>query len=78
MKGFSIGGGKIRKKDLMVVTRQLATLLEAGLPLIRSLRTLERQNKKIGIKTHPPRVSICIAVSNTVNSVSITLYSKAY
>ena len=50
MKGFSIGGGKIRKKDLMVVTRQLATLLEAGLPLIRSLRTLERQNKKIGIK----------------------------
>lgn len=50
MKGLSIGGGKIRKKDLMVVTRQLATLLEAGLPLIRSLRTLERQNKKIGIK----------------------------
>ena len=50
MKGFSIGGGKIRKKDLMVVTRQLATLLEAGLPLIRSLRTLERQTKKIGIK----------------------------
>ena len=50
MQGFSIGGGKIRKKDLMVVTRQLATLLEAGLPLIRSLRTLERQNKKIGIK----------------------------
>ena len=50
MKGISIGGGKIRKKDLMVVTRQLATLLEAGLPLIRSLRTLERQTKKIGIK----------------------------
>lgn len=50
MKGFSIGGGKIRKKDLMVVTRQLATLLEAGLPLIRSLRTLERQTKKYGVK----------------------------
>lgn len=50
MKGLSFGGGKIRKKDLMVVTRQLATLLEAGLPLIRSLRTLERQTKKYGVK----------------------------
>ena len=29
----------------MVITRQLATLLEAGLPLIRSLRTLQRQCK---------------------------------
>ena len=30
---------------MTLVTRQLATLLEAGLPLIRSLRTLEKQSK---------------------------------
>lgn len=35
----------IKRKQLMVITRQLATLLEAGLPLIRSLRTLQRQTK---------------------------------
>ncbi len=42
---ISIGAAKIKRKELTVVTRQLATLLEAGLPLIRSLRTLERQAK---------------------------------
>ncbi len=47
---LSLGPNKIGKKDLMVVTRQLSTLLEAGLPLIRSLRTLERQNKKMNVK----------------------------
>lgn len=47
---LSLGPNKIPKKLLMVVTRQLATLLEAGLPLIRSLRTLERQSKKINVK----------------------------
>jgi type IV pilus assembly protein PilC len=43
--GMVIGTPKIKKKELMVITRQLATLLDAGLPLIRSLRTLERQAK---------------------------------
>jgi len=42
---FSFGPAVIKRKQLLVITRQLATLLEAGLPLIRSLRTLERQSK---------------------------------
>ena len=42
---FQIGPAVIKRKQLMVITRQLATLLEAGLPLIRSLRTLQRQCK---------------------------------
>ena len=42
---ITIGSPVIKRKDLTVMTRQLATLLEAGLPLIRSLRTLERQAK---------------------------------
>ena len=40
---ISIGAPVIKRKDLTVFTRQLATLLEAGLPLIRSLKTLARQ-----------------------------------
>ena len=47
---ISIGGNKIGGKDLRITTRQIATLLEAGLPLIRSLRTLERQSKKVAVK----------------------------
>ena len=34
---------KVPKKQLCTATRQLATLLEAGLPLVRALHTLERQ-----------------------------------
>ena len=36
---------RVRPKDLMVMTRQLATLVEAGLPLLRGLRVLLRQTK---------------------------------
>ncbi|MBE6381014.1 MAG: type II secretion system F family protein [Lentisphaerae bacterium] len=42
---IQFGPSVIKRKLLMVITRQLATLLEAGLPLIRSLRTLQRQCK---------------------------------
>ncbi|MBO5722849.1 MAG: type II secretion system F family protein, partial [Lentisphaeria bacterium] len=42
---FQFGPAVINRKQLLVITRQLATLLEAGLPLIRSLRTLQRQCK---------------------------------
>ncbi len=36
-------GGGIRAVTLAVFTRQLATLIEAGMPLLRGLRTLEEQ-----------------------------------
>ena len=50
--GFNINLGPmvIKRKDLTVVTRQLAILLGAGLPLIRSLRTLEQQSKNPAVK----------------------------
>jgi len=44
--GFSaLFAPTIPKKDLTTTTRQLATLLDAGLPLVRALRTLQRQSK---------------------------------
>jgi len=42
---LQLGPPVVKRKDLTTLTRQLATLLEAGLPLVRSLRTLERQAK---------------------------------
>jgi type IV pilus assembly protein PilC len=38
-------GGKVKLKILTVFTRQLATLIDAGLPLLRSLTTLARQER---------------------------------
>jgi type IV pilus assembly protein PilC len=42
---MSIGTPVIKRKQLTLFTRQLAILLDAGLPLIRSLKTLERQSR---------------------------------
>ena len=36
-------GGKVKAEVLSIFTRQLATLIEAGLPLLRGLNTLEKQ-----------------------------------
>jgi type IV pilus assembly protein PilC len=42
-RAFSIGG--VRAKQLCTFTRQLSTLQDAGLPILRSLRILEGQSK---------------------------------
>ncbi len=47
---INIGPMKITGKNLTILTRQLAILLEAGLPLVRSLRTLERQAKDPAVR----------------------------
>ncbi|MEI6149834.1 MAG: type II secretion system F family protein [bacterium] len=43
--------GRIKTKLLMVFTRQLATLVEAGLPLLRGLHVLQRQEKNPQLHT---------------------------
>jgi len=42
---LSFGPAKIKGKELMIITRQLATLIGSGLPLLRSLRVLKEQRK---------------------------------
>ena len=41
---------RVKAKQLMVFTRQLATLIDAGLPLLRGLRVIERQEKHPRLK----------------------------
>src|SRR5881275_1486030 len=42
--------GKVKPKVLTTFTRQLATLVDAGLPLLRGLRVLERQERNPTLK----------------------------
>ena len=42
--------GKVKPKILTTFTRQLATLVDAGLPLLRGLRVLERQERHPTLK----------------------------
>lgn len=44
--GFSLSiGGRVKRKQITLFTRQLATLIDAGLPLLRSLSILYDQQK---------------------------------
>ncbi len=42
--------GRVKPKVLTAFTRQLATLVDAGLPLLRGLRVLEKQEKSVTLK----------------------------
>jgi type IV pilus assembly protein PilC len=46
----AVFGGRVKPKQLMVYTRQLATLIEAGLPLLRGLRILLKQEKSPALR----------------------------
>ena len=43
-------GGKVKSKVLTTFTRQLATLVDAGLPLLRGLRVLSKQERNPTLK----------------------------
>ena len=40
----------VKPKDLMIFTRQLATMINAGVPLVRSISTLQQQMESPGLK----------------------------
>ncbi|MFZ9690754.1 MAG: type II secretion system F family protein, partial [Phycisphaerales bacterium] len=44
-KGFSLAFGRVALKRMTLFTRQLSTLQDAGLPLLRSIQVLEQQQK---------------------------------
>jgi len=44
------GGRRVPSRTLTVFTRQLATLIDAGLPLLRGLGTLEKQEKNVALR----------------------------
>ena len=56
----SFGAGRVKPKNLMIFTRQLATLIDSGLPLLRSLTVLHKQEPNPLLKT---------TISNLADSV---------
>ena len=43
--------GKVKSQDLVVFTRQLATMMDAGLPLVQSMNALEEQTDSKSLKS---------------------------
>jgi type IV pilus assembly protein PilC len=57
-------GGRVKPKNLMIFTRQLATLIDSGLPLLRSLTVLQKQ------EPHPVLRATINALAENVQSGS--------
>lgn len=58
-------GGKVKPKILTTFTRQLATLVDAGLPLLRGLRVLEKQERNATLKEIITKLAISIEGGST-------------
>ena len=70
-------GGKVKNKVLMVFTRQLATLQEAGLPLLRGLRVLEKQEKHPKLKEVVGELGVSVEGGSTF-SESLTQHKRIF
>jgi len=57
--------GKVKSKVLTTFTRQLATLVDAGLPLLRGLRVLEKQEKNPTLKSIIGELALAIEGGST-------------
>jgi len=58
-------GGGVKPKVLTTFTRQLATLVDAGLPLLRGLRVLEKQERNATLKRILADLSVAIEGGST-------------
>jgi type IV pilus assembly protein PilC len=57
--------GKVKSKVLTTFTRQLATLVDAGLPLLRGLRVLEKQERNPTLKGIISELALAIEGGST-------------
>jgi type IV pilus assembly protein PilC len=57
--------GRVKPKVLTTYTRQLATLVDAGLPLLRGLRVLEKQERNLTLKETIGKIALSIEGGST-------------
>ncbi len=57
--------GRVKPKVLTTFTRQLATLVDAGLPLLRGLRVLEKQERNVTLKRIVGELALAIEGGST-------------
>ncbi|CAA6692904.1 MULTISPECIES: type II secretion system F family protein [unclassified Lentimonas] len=62
--GFSFGS-VVKPEELTTFTRQLATLLQAGLPLLRALEVMTRQEKNLRFKACLEQIADQVKSGNT-------------
>lgn len=74
--GISIGK-KVKTKELVVFSRQLATMINAGLPLVRALRILQDQSDNKAFQNILDKVSSDVEAGNSL-SQALSKYPKTF
>jgi len=69
--------GKVKTKDLTAFTRQLATLVNAGLPLMRCIEVVKKQNRVAALQDCLDGISESISGGGTF-SEALTGYPKIF
>ena len=70
-------GGSITQKELMVFTRQLATLIDAGLPLLQSLNVLSKQEPNANLRATITALGDSVQGGSTF-SEALSTYPKMF
>lgn len=76
-----LGGGKVKSKVLTAFTRQLATLIDAGLPLLRGLSVLRNQEKNPNLKRAMTQIAEGVEAGSTFSealSQQPKIFNKLY
>src|SRR5881396_631528 len=68
---------KVRSKILMIFTRQLATLIDSGLPLLRSLNVLSRQERDKLLKKTINKVADSVQSGSTFSD-ALALHPRVF
>ena len=70
-------GGSVSQKELMVFTRQLATLIDAGLPLLQSLNVLNKQEPNPNLRATIGAIGESVQGGSTF-SEALSAYPKMF
>jgi type IV pilus assembly protein PilC len=67
----------VKPKVLMIFTRQLATLIDSGLPLLRSLNVLAKQERNVVLKKTINKISDAVQGGNTFSD-ALALHPRIF
>jgi type IV pilus assembly protein PilC len=74
---LSLGGGRVKTRDIVIFTRQFATMINAGLPLVQSLNILAAQTENKTLREVTKAVVYDVESGNTLAD-ALSKHPKAF
>jgi len=69
---FSLGGNRVSTREIAVFSRQFATMINSGLPLVRSLSILAEQTDSAGLRTVLAAVRQAVETGSSLSQAMAT------